>query len=92
METLNVLCGGLPTPTSYTQLLKSRSGLALSLFNFCRFVRPRFAKQIVCFDYSTDVLRLDFELLGNSWQIVPIATPAPYRDFELLSNSWQIMR
>ena len=48
---LNVLRGGLPAPTSNIQFLKSRSGLALSLFNFCRFVRP-----LVCFDYSTNIL------------------------------------
>ncbi len=44
--------GGLPATTNYTQLLKSRSGLALSLFNFCRFLRP-----LVLLDYSTDILR-----------------------------------
>jgi len=52
LETLNVLRGGLPTPTSNIQLLKSRSGLALSLFNFCRFVRP-----LVFSDYGTNILR-----------------------------------
>jgi hypothetical protein len=49
---LNVLRGGLPTPTGSIQFLKSRSGLALSLFNFCRLVRP-----LVFSDYSTNILR-----------------------------------
>ena len=52
MDTLNVLRGGLPAPTSSIQLLKSRSGLALSLFNFYRFVSP-----LVFLDCSTNILR-----------------------------------
>jgi len=49
---LNVLQGGLSTPTGSIQFLKSRSGLALSLFNFCRFVRP-----LVFSEDSTNSLR-----------------------------------
>ncbi len=52
MDTLNVLRGGLPATTNDTQFLKSHSGLALSLFNFCRFMRP-----LVYVDYSTYILR-----------------------------------
>src|SRR5512141_224184 len=52
LKMLNVLQEGLPLPTSYTQFLKSRSGQALSLFNFCRLFRPP-----VSSDYSTSVLR-----------------------------------
>jgi hypothetical protein len=49
---LIVLHGGLPATTCNAQLLKSRSGLALSLFNFCRFERP-----LDFFDCSTVVLK-----------------------------------
>ena len=52
LDTLNVLRGGLPTPTGSIQFLKSRSGLALSLFNFFRFVRP-----LVFLDCRTNILR-----------------------------------
>ena len=41
MDTLNVLPDGLPIRTSYTQLLKSRIGRTLSLFNFCRYRSDR---------------------------------------------------
>ena len=52
MDMLNVLQGGLSTPTGSIQFLKSRSGLALSLFNFFRFVRP-----LVFSEDSTNSLR-----------------------------------
>ena len=52
MELLNNLRGELPAPKGSIQLLKRRSGLALSLFNFCRFVRP-----LVFSDYGTNILR-----------------------------------
>ena len=41
LDTLNVLPDGLPIRTSYTQLLKSRIGRTLSLFNFCRYRSDR---------------------------------------------------
>ena len=41
MDTLNVLRNRLPVPTNYTQLLKSRIGRTLSLFNFCRYISDR---------------------------------------------------
>jgi hypothetical protein len=52
LDPLNVLRAQLLCTTNYTQFLKSRSGLALSLFNFCRCLRP-----LVWLDYSTDILR-----------------------------------
>ena len=41
LDTLRVLRNRLPVPTSYTQLLKSRIGRTLSLFNFCRYISDR---------------------------------------------------